>query len=63
MNLTITPGKLSGKDALLLFVPDALFVKYVEIGLLGPLHQPSVTGEDAAPRRDAGSGAGRLPPV
>ncbi len=44
------------KDAVLLFVPDALFVKYVEIGLLGPLHQPSVTGEDATAPKGKGNG-------
>ncbi|MBE6996312.1 MAG: hypothetical protein E7429_06275, partial [Ruminococcaceae bacterium] len=37
-----------GQRAACLFIKDALFRKDVEVGLLGALHQPPLSGEDAA---------------
>ena len=47
---------LYGENAVFLLVRDAFFPKQVKIGALGPLHQPPVTGKDAASRHRQGNG-------
>ena len=45
-----------GEDAGLLLPEDALFPEEVQVGLLGPLHQPPPAGELPAPQKGQGDG-------
>ena len=47
---------LHREDAVPLFIPDALLIKQVKVGLLGPLHEPPLSGEDPAAPEGQGDG-------
>src|SRR5699024_5715543 len=45
-----------GENAVLLLIEDALLVEQLEVGPLGPLHQPAMAGEHAASSYRQGNG-------